>query len=269
MTRTDRGLGRVTAVPGWWLDHHLGDVAGAAMYAARRAIAVEPGRRPEYATVLVAGDADHARRALDVLGPAVVAQDVVRVEHDHLVAMALVLPASVAPPAAPPLPPPPAPAAPPVPLPRTDGGGEHRPHRRPRAAATRRRVVAGIVVAALAVIGGRSLGSTGAVAPTVPVELIAWDPASATATVRHDGRVETYVIGASGDQLVLGDWNGDGTRTPALYRPSTGEVWAFDRWADEGEGTGARVLGRYATGGVARVAVAGSHDTVAVDPPTG
>jgi hypothetical protein len=41
----------------------------------------------------------------------------------------------------------------------------------------------------------------------------------------------TYQLGAPGDRLLLGDWNADGTDEPALYRPSTGQVFRFDGWA--------------------------------------
>ena len=45
-----------------------------------------------------------------------------------------------------------------------------------------------------------------------------------------------YAIGDAGDEVVLGDWDCDGTRTAALLRPSTGDVFVFDAWpADGGE----------------------------------
>ncbi len=40
----------------------------------------------------------------------------------------------------------------------------------------------------------------------------------------------TWVAGRSGDRAVVGDWDCDGTATPATLRPSTGEVFVFDRW---------------------------------------
>lgn len=43
-----------------------------------------------------------------------------------------------------------------------------------------------------------------------------------------------FELGRPGDALVVGDWDCDGTATPALYRPSTGEVFLFARWADPG-----------------------------------
>jgi hypothetical protein len=42
----------------------------------------------------------------------------------------------------------------------------------------------------------------------------------------------TYVLGRPGDLTAVGDWYCDGRATPALVRPSTGEVFVFQRWAD-------------------------------------
>ena len=39
-----------------------------------------------------------------------------------------------------------------------------------------------------------------------------------------------FSVGDPGDRVVLGDWDCDGTPTAALARPSTGEVFVFDRW---------------------------------------
>jgi hypothetical protein len=41
-------------------------------------------------------------------------------------------------------------------------------------------------------------------------------------------------LGQAGDDAVLGDWDCDGRATPALYRPSTGEVFLFDGFAAAG-----------------------------------
>jgi hypothetical protein len=40
--------------------------------------------------------------------------------------------------------------------------------------------------------------------------------------------------GAPGDQVVLGDWDCDGTATVALLRVRTGEVFVFDSWPTAG-----------------------------------
>jgi serine/threonine protein kinase len=47
-------------------------------------------------------------------------------------------------------------------------------------------------------------------------------------TVSIDGH--RYQIGLPGDRVAIGDWECDGTRTAAIARPSTGEVFVFDRW---------------------------------------
>lgn len=42
-------------------------------------------------------------------------------------------------------------------------------------------------------------------------------------------------LGESGDVLVVGDWSCRGSASPGLYRPATGEVFLFDRWASADE----------------------------------
>lgn len=71
-----------------------------------------------------------------------------------------------------------------------------------------------------------------------------------TADVNGDGCPESIVITADGvievdgqrwavgepdDAITLGDWDCDGSATPAVYRRSTGDVFVFDRWADRGQ----------------------------------
>jgi hypothetical protein len=41
-----------------------------------------------------------------------------------------------------------------------------------------------------------------------------------------------FALGRPGDVVLFGDWDCDGRDTPALYRPSSGTVHQFDRWAD-------------------------------------
>jgi hypothetical protein len=96
---------------------------------------------------------------------------------------------------------------------------------------------------------------------------VRWDPVTATATVAHDGESRRYVLGVPGDQLVLGDWDGDRVRTPALYRSTTGEVWAFDRWAAEGAPAGARPLGRLEAWRTVRVEHHDGRDVVVAVAP--
>ncbi len=49
------------------------------------------------------------------------------------------------------------------------------------------------------------------------------------------GKNATWEIGAEGDLVLIGDWDGDGFGTPAIVRPKTGEVWVFTKWAESGE----------------------------------
>lgn len=54
--------------------------------------------------------------------------------------------------------------------------------------------------------------------------------------VALDGRTATVgsvqvVLGEEGDLVSLGDWDCDGTATPALLRPASGEVFVFPRWS--------------------------------------
>lgn len=45
---------------------------------------------------------------------------------------------------------------------------------------------------------------------------------------------ERFGVGQPGDEAVVGDWDCDGTATPGVVRPATGEVFLFDRWAEPG-----------------------------------
>jgi hypothetical protein len=51
-------------------------------------------------------------------------------------------------------------------------------------------------------------------------------------TITIGGDRQRIAIGAPGDQLVLGDWDCDGSDTPGLYRASAGEVQYFDAWPE-------------------------------------
>jgi hypothetical protein len=42
-----------------------------------------------------------------------------------------------------------------------------------------------------------------------------------------------YRLGQPGDEVLVADWDCDGTSTPALLRPRTGEVYVFPRWAED------------------------------------
>jgi hypothetical protein len=121
-------------------------------------------------------------------------------------------------------------------------------------------VVAVAAGSTLAVAGATRLGGSGARPPAAPSgtrpELVAAstpaseplvpataapsgpavttgpdDPvASGGLVLDHDGR--RYLIGSAGDMVALGDWDCDGEPTPALLRPTTGEIAVFDRWPE-------------------------------------
>ena len=60
-------------------------------------------------------------------------------------------------------------------------------------------------------------------------------PASDATELTHGGR--RYAVGRAGDIVVTGDWDCDGTSTPAVLRPATGEVAVFAAWPGAGETT--------------------------------
>ncbi len=67
-------------------------------------------------------------------------------------------------------------------------------------------------------------------------ERIRWDPTRAILTRQSSGGSEQRLaIGMTGDQLVIGDWNCDGTATPAVYSASRGELTVFDIWPAPGD----------------------------------
>jgi serine/threonine protein kinase len=97
---------------------------------------------------------------------------------------------------------------------------------------------------------------------------IEWRADTAEATVQTTGERHRFQLGVAGDVLLVGDWDGDGRGSPALYRPPTGEVFEFERWASPdrpdptvtGRSTGVR-------GGQARVRHVDGHDAVDIEPP--
>jgi hypothetical protein len=52
------------------------------------------------------------------------------------------------------------------------------------------------------------------------------------ATARPPAR---FALGQAGDQLLLGHWDCQRRATPALYRPGTGQVFYYAKWAQPGE----------------------------------
>lgn len=274
-----------STVPGWWLDLPAGFVAGCPRFAARAAEVVRAGATARHATVVLARDDAQARRALaalgrlDVRGDGDGALEVVLVRVQGAEALALVLPPEVAvpPPPPPPAPPPTAAAASPV----SSSTVTVEKDTNLAVGVRRRRARAGALasVAALPVLVGALLTGWRAVAHDTeppadppdasPVGEVEWDAERAIATVTVAGRTQHFAIGAPGDQLVTGDWDGDGARTPALYRTATGEVWEFDRWAHDGHPVPARLLHTLPAGGIVRVVRTEHHDRPELLAPTG
>lgn len=87
---------------------------------------------------------------------------------------------------------------------------------------------------------GRTGGSTGDPAPTAGADPARPAPTGTEPTASvHQGALltragERFGVGEPGDEAVVGDWDCDGTATPGLVRPATGEVFLFDRWAEPG-----------------------------------
>ena len=66
---------------------------------------------------------------------------------------------------------------------------------------------------------------------------VSWDGAQLVVPMA-DGTERRFDLGAdAGDELLFGDWTCDGHETPALYRPSTGEVFTFEALVEPGEET--------------------------------
>ena len=57
-----------------------------------------------------------------------------------------------------------------------------------------------------------------------------------------------WAVGEPGDVAAVGDWDCDGVATPAVLRPSTGELFTYDDWGDDrtarraGSSPGARTI---------------------------
>jgi serine/threonine protein kinase len=78
--------------------------------------------------------------------------------------------------------------------------------------------------------------------PPTPTSLDSVEMAGAAsvAVIELDGH--RYEVGAPGDQVLVDDLACDGGRRAALMRPSTGEVFVFDSWAEPGIDLVARPL---------------------------
>lgn len=96
---------------------------------------------------------------------------------------------------------------------------------------------------------------------------ISWSSRQGVVTVEHHDGVRRYAVGEPGDVLLIGDWDGDGRASPAVYRPSDGQVHLFDGWAGDGEVVSStELLTTNATGGTPTVVQVGGRDVVHVEP---
>jgi tRNA A-37 threonylcarbamoyl transferase component Bud32 len=72
-----------------------------------------------------------------------------------------------------------------------------------------------------------------------------------------------YDVGAPGDAVAVADWDCDGSDTPAVVRPSTGDVFVFDAWATAEAPMPGRLLDRV-PGAIAPATPNGTCDVVPV-----
>ena len=63
-----------------------------------------------------------------------------------------------------------------------------------------------------------------------------------------------WSVGQPGDQVAVGDWSCRGLRTLALFRPSTGDVFRLDEWAETDRPITATALARIEMGVAIRAA---------------
>ena len=98
--------------------------------------------------------------------------------------------------------------------------------------------VAGVATAGRAPLdaSGAPTSTTAAPCPEVDAPAADHDGDGCPSTIDVDGAVVAvdgvrYAVGAAGDAVAVDDWDCDGVATPAVVRPSTGEVFVFDGWA--------------------------------------
>jgi hypothetical protein len=92
-------------------------------------------------------------------------------------------------------------------------------------------VVLAVLAAALVFRRGGDASPTEPAAAVVRPTTTTTAVPTTTTVLEHDGH--RWTVGEPGDVVVVGDWNCDGTGTPAVVRPTTGEVWLFSAWTPE------------------------------------
>jgi hypothetical protein len=110
-------------------------------------------------------------------------------------------------------------------------------------------IACAVVGAALLAVGGLQLsGGTPSSRAADPMAASAAGPVtsvraassvtSVPSSAQVDGNVVLYgahrfEVGEPGDVVVVGDWDCDGTATPAVLRPASGEVFVFPSWTSD------------------------------------
>jgi hypothetical protein len=90
----------------------------------------------------------------------------------------------------------------------------------------------GADLAALADLEPVNASSTAASTTTASATERVWpaEPVEITGTEVRTG-THRWAVGEPGDLVAVGDWDCDGTATPAVVRPSAGRLFVFDEWA--------------------------------------
>ena len=78
--------------------------------------------------------------------------------------------------------------------------------------------------------------TTSTVTVTAPSQVWPGEPVEVSGTEVRVGGAR-WQVGAAGDLVAVGDWDCDGTPTPAVVRPSTGRLYLFDGWATDAADT--------------------------------
>lgn len=90
--------------------------------------------------------------------------------------------------------------------------------------------------------------ANGAACPSVAQPATAISAGACPVPIRVDGRIveagdHRFELGEPGDVVAVGPFRCDGDALPALLRPTTGEVFVFDRWAAPGHDVSVQPLG--------------------------